>query len=116
MVALGLTLKQSKMLRFIGEHFARYGVTPSYAEIQAGLGLSSSSKSTVFQGLRRLTERGYITKIYGAARSVALTDAAHKYLKEHSAPQTPDASAPPLGKPSLQAGGGARFNSKGQGA
>lgn len=67
---MGLTHLQAQMFDAIKARIAG-GVGPSYAELQADLGLSS--KEGVVRLVRALHERGRITWVPNRARSIALS-------------------------------------------
>lgn len=68
----GLTADQSRCLASI-RRLTKDGVAPSYRELQADLGLSSPSK--ISRLVQCLVERGAITRVRGAARSIAAVEA-----------------------------------------
>ena len=72
-VGAGLTEKQRAALDFISEFIAERGFSPNYNEIAAGLSLSS--RSIVNRLVVALTQRGYVTRILGHRRSIALVPA-----------------------------------------
>ena len=59
-------------LVFLRAYIARYGYPPTYREIAAGAGLSSTS--VVHYQLRALEEDGYITRVPGSARAIAIKE------------------------------------------
>jgi len=67
-----LTKRQADVLAFIKAYTADHGYAPSYAEITDGIGLSSKSRSTCFNLVARLVERGVLQKTPGRARSFEL--------------------------------------------
>lgn len=67
----GLTPKQAECLAFIREYIAQHGHSPSYDEI--ALALNLASKSGVFRLIKALERRGYLRRMSGIGRSIALT-------------------------------------------
>ena len=67
-----LTKKQRQVLDFISRFIEEQGYSPSYAEIAAGLGLSS--QSNVHIHVENLRQKGYLTKKWNANRSIDLTE------------------------------------------
>ena len=67
---MGLTRRQADCLAAIKAHIAERGISPSYHEIAAALGVRSLS--TVNRLLRALKQRGHINFIPTAARSITL--------------------------------------------
>lgn len=80
MVAVKLTKKQLAVLDFLREYTEEKGVSPSYREIMAGLGLSSVS--AVAEHIDNLIEKGVIQKNPGEARSLEILDFEHKETVE----------------------------------
>ena len=66
----GLTQKQVKVLNFIKNYIDEYSYSPSYEEIKKHIGLAS--KSGVHNHIILLSERNWITRIIGKARSVRI--------------------------------------------
>lgn len=67
----GMTKRQQEALAFIRAYLAKNeGVSPSFDEIMAALGLGS--KAGVFRIVSGLQRRGFIDRTYGAARSIVL--------------------------------------------
>lgn len=62
----------AKALQFIRQHVAEYGYAPSVRELQAGLGLSSTS--LVKRRLDALEAGGYLYRTAGRARAMVLTE------------------------------------------
>ena len=91
----GLTRKQADTLRFVGAYFACHGISPTYREIAAGLGMSPHSRAAVGYGIKRLVERGYMVNFYGTRQSIALTADGEAYCKDfpNTAPGTYGGSA-----------------------
>ena len=77
MVAVKLTKKQLAVLDFLREYTDEKGVSPSYREIMAGLGLSSVS--AVAEHIDNLI---VIQKNPGEARSLEILDYEHKETVE----------------------------------
>ena len=67
-----LTKKQKQLLEYIVEFTEVHGVSPSYREIAAGLGLSSVS--AIAEHIDNLVALGAIKKVPGAARSLEVVD------------------------------------------
>ena len=67
-----LTKKQTLIVDFINDYTAGHGVSPTYREIMAGLGLSSVS--AVAEHIDNLVAKGVIIKSPGAARSLEIID------------------------------------------
>lgn len=67
-----LTKKQTLIVDFINNYTAEHGVSPTYREIMAGLGLSSVS--AVAEHIDNLVNKGVIIKSPGAARSLEVID------------------------------------------
>lgn len=67
-----LTKKQKQLLDYIREFTEVQGVSPSYREIAAGLGLSSVS--AIAEHIDNLVALGAIKKVPGAARSLEVID------------------------------------------
>lgn len=70
----GLTPRQRDVLDFIRSHQGEHGVTPTYDEIAAGIGLSS--KSGIARMIDGLEERGFVTRLPGRWRSIVLREIA----------------------------------------
>ena len=71
-----LTKKQLAVLEFLQDFTEEKGYSPSYREIQAGLGLSSVS--AVAEHIDNLVEKGVLKKAPGAARSLEILDYKHE--------------------------------------
>ena len=71
-----LTKKQLAVLDFLQDFTEENGYSPSYREIQAGLGLSSVS--AVAEHIDNLVNKGVIKKVPGAARSLEVLDYKHE--------------------------------------
>ena len=67
-----LKQRQTKILAFIKDFTTRYPYPPALREIVEGCGLSSASVAQY--NLRLLEQRGYLTRVPAAARSIALTE------------------------------------------
>jgi SOS-response transcriptional repressor LexA len=70
-----LTLKQADAYEFVRRHIKEKSVAPSFAEIMDALGLKS--KNHVSSLLNSLEERGYIHRIKGRQRAIALIPDTH---------------------------------------
>ena len=75
-----LTKKQLAVLDFLRDFTEENGYSPSYREIQAGLGLSSVS--AVAEHIDNLVNKGVIKKVPGAARSLEVLDYKHEATVE----------------------------------
>ena len=75
-MAIKLTKKQLAVLNFLEDFTEENGYSPSYREIQAGLGLSSVS--AVAEHIDNLVNKGVLRKVPGAARSLELLDYKHE--------------------------------------
>ena len=71
-----LTKKQLAVLDFLQDFTEEKGYSPSYREIQAGLGLSSVS--AVAEHIDNLVNKGVLKKVPGAARSLEVLDYKHE--------------------------------------
>ena len=71
-----LTKKQLAVLDFLQGFTEEKGLSPSYREIQAGLGLSSVS--AVAEHIDNLVAKGVLKKVPGAARSLEILDYKHE--------------------------------------
>ena len=71
-----LTKKQLAVLEFLQDFTEEKGYSPSYREIQAGLGLSSVS--AVAEHIDNLTEKGVLRRVPGVARSLEILDYKHE--------------------------------------
>ncbi len=63
-----LTRKQHELLLFINQHLAKNGVSPSFDEMKAALGLKS--KSGIHRLITGLEERGFIRRLKHRARAL----------------------------------------------
>ena len=70
-----ITKKQQALLDFLEDFTEEKGYSPSYREIQAGLGLSSVS--AVAEHIENMVEKGILRKVPGAARSLEVLDFRH---------------------------------------
>ena len=70
-----ITKKQQALLDFLEDFTDEKGYSPSYREIQAGLGLSSVS--AVAEHIDNMTKKGILKKVPGAARSLEILDFRH---------------------------------------
>ena len=75
MKATKITKKQQAVLDFLEDFTEEKGYSPSYREIQAGLGLSSVS--AVAEHIDNLVAKGVLRKVPGAARSLEVLDYRH---------------------------------------
>ena len=71
-----ITKKQLALLDFLQDFTEEKGYSPSYREIQAGLGLSSVS--AVAEHIDNLVFKGALRKVPGAARSLEILDYKHE--------------------------------------
>ncbi len=74
-MAMKLTKKQLAVLDFLEDFTEERGISPSYREIQAGMGLSSVS--AVAEHIDNLVAKGVHRKVPGAARSLEVLDFRH---------------------------------------
>ena len=79
-MAVKLTKKQLAVLDFIQDFTEENNYSPSYREIQAGLGFSSVS--AVAEHVDNLVSKGVIKKMPGAARSLEILDYKHEETVE----------------------------------
>ena len=75
-----ITKKQQAVLDFWQDFTEEKGYSPSYREIQAGLGLSSVS--AVAEHIDNMVARGILKKVPGAARSLEILDFRHEETVE----------------------------------
>ena len=68
-----LTKKQSDVLDIIKSTITQNGYAPSYQEIAQSLGVTS--RGSISKHIDALIEKGFLTKLPNAARSLALADA-----------------------------------------
>ena len=79
-MAVKLTKKQLALLNFLEDFTEENGYSPSYREIQNGLGLSSVS--AVAEHIDNLVAKGVLRKVPGAARSLEILDYKHEETVE----------------------------------
>ena len=72
--------KQLAVLDYLQDFTEEKGYSPSYREIQAGLGLSSVS--AVAEHVDNLVTKGVLKKVPGAARSLEILDYKHEETVE----------------------------------
>jgi SOS-response transcriptional repressor LexA len=65
-----LTKRQGDVYAFIRTYTKDKAMAPSYSEIARGVGMSS--KSEVYDVLKRLERRGYISRLKGQPRSITI--------------------------------------------
>ena len=70
-----ITKKQQAVLNFLEDFTEENGYSPSYREIQSGLGLSSVS--AVAEHIDNMVSKGILKKVPGAARSLEVLDFRH---------------------------------------
>ena len=75
-----ITKKQQAVLDFLQDFTEEKGYSPSYREIQAGLGLSSVSAAA--EHIDNMVARGILKKVPGAARSLEILDFRHEETVE----------------------------------
>ena len=75
MAKLKITKKQQAVLNFLEDFTEENGYSPSYREIQTGLGLSSVS--AVAEHIDNMVSKGILKKVPGAARSLEVLDFRH---------------------------------------
>ena len=75
-MATKITKKQLAVLNFLEDFTGENGYSPSYREIQEGLGLSSVS--AVAEHIDNLVAKGALRKVPGAARSLEVLDYKHE--------------------------------------
>lgn len=83
-LAVGLTERQAEALKYIAGHFNSNGFAPTYRDIGKRLQVAPGR---VFEIVSALVERGYVTRLPGRARSIALVNnlavnTAHKISEE----------------------------------
>lgn len=79
-MAIKLTKKQLAVLDFIQDFTDEKGFSPSYREIQSGLGLSSVS--VVAEHIDNLVKKGVIRRAPNTARSLEILDYKHEKTVE----------------------------------
>ena len=75
MTRFKITKKQQAVLDFLEDFTEENGYSPSYREIQSGLGLSSVS--AVAEHIDDMVSKGILKKVPGAARSLEVLDFRH---------------------------------------
>lgn len=75
-----LTKKQLAVVNFLEDFMEENGCSPTYREIQAGLGLSSVS--AVAEHIDNLVKKGVLEKKPGEARTLVVLDFRHKETVE----------------------------------
>ena len=63
-----LTSRQRDLLVFINDRLTETGVSPSFAEMTAAIGLRS--KSNIYRLITALEERGFIRRLHHRKRSI----------------------------------------------
>jgi len=79
MTAFGLAPKQRQALGCIDGLIRAKGYSPSYREISKAMSIGLNQTSEI---IGSLVERGYLQRIAGKSRSLALTDAARAIMAE----------------------------------
>lgn len=69
---MGLTQRQADCLKFIRETVAKGGKAPSFNDIKTAMGLQS--KAGVHRLISGLEDRGYIRRLPGRSRAIAVVD------------------------------------------
>jgi repressor LexA len=87
MMAKRLSERQQRILEFLGEYIDDNGYPPSIREIGAAAGISSTS--VVSYNLRRLEERGYISRDKEVSRGLKLASAAQAQIASEAVVQLP---------------------------
>lgn len=82
-----LSERQQRILKFLGEYIDENGYPPSIREIGAAAGISSTS--VVSYNLRRLEERGYISRDKEVSRGLKLASAAQAQNASEAVVQLP---------------------------
>ena len=90
MAKLKITKKQQAVLNFLEDFTEENGYSPSYREIQTGLGLSSVS--AVAEHIDNMVSKGILKKVPGAARSLEVLDFWHTETVELFRAKLMDAS------------------------
>ena len=75
-MAVKITKKQQAVLDFLQDYMEEKGVSPSYREIMAGLGLSSVS--AVAEHVDNLVAKGILKKNPGEARTLEILNYKHE--------------------------------------
>jgi repressor LexA len=68
MVAMAITRRQKEVIDFLSSFTSKYGYSPSYEEIAAGLGLSSLA--TVHKHVTNLQNKGLLQRAHNRSRSI----------------------------------------------
>jgi repressor LexA len=82
-----LSKRQQRILEFLGEYIDDNGYPPSIREIGAAAGISSTS--VVSYNLRRLEERGYISRDKEVSRGLKLASAGQAQIASDAMVQLP---------------------------
>jgi len=75
-----LSTRDRQMMTFLARYQAGHGYAPAIREVQAGLGISSSSV-TAYR-LNRLEELGLIERVAGKSRALRIVGDAGRWLPE----------------------------------
>ena len=73
-----LSERQTRIIEFLGEYTEEHGYPPSIREIGAAAGISSTS--VVSYNLKRLEEKGFISRDEEISRGITLTDTARTHV------------------------------------
>lgn len=79
-MTIKLTKKQTAVVDFLQDFMEEKGYSPSYREIQNGLGLASVS--AVAEHIDNLIRKGVLKKVPGAARSLEVLNYKHEETVE----------------------------------
>jgi repressor LexA len=82
-----LSKRQRRILEFLNEYIEENGYPPSIREIGAAAGISSTS--VVSYNLRRMEEKGYISRDREVSRGLKLTSAAHARMTPEAVVRLP---------------------------
>ncbi len=74
-VKIPMTKKQNSIYNFIKTYKNTHDVCPTYQEIADHFGLKS--RSTIHNHIHKIERRGWIKRIPGAERAIALSDSLH---------------------------------------
>jgi len=77
---IGLTKRQSDVLKFIANYQNEHDITPTYRDISIGVEMKSLSQ--IHKTIDGLWQRGFVTYRPGYARTLKLTERAHDALNE----------------------------------
>jgi repressor LexA len=66
-----LTAKQRQVLDVIEQHVRQHGTSPTYGDLCVPLRVS---RSTVVEHIRKLDDKGYLSRVRGKHRAIVLTD------------------------------------------